>query len=459
MTLSYPAQIFDTIRNRRAGNPHYLSQGWFGLRNRLPVEKNISDEARDEREASFFRQGVWAALGRPTKLGISHLKTALTKMLDDHLTKSIPALIPEVEEQLEICKSKLGQLGLPRSSPSEQLSCMVRLASEFSKLSTYALDGQYDRLPEGPEVKIRKIVHDALENFRDNMRQDYENAFGMEAACTFKLKSTDSAIWCADILEDDLFREIQAVINDNRGKESPGEVNPCVLRLLWSRKTASWIRRASKAVNDLIRCISAAVERFFEGVCREEDLRKNTQRWLKVHLQSVSKYAREELERIVADERNGLVWTLNPQRLSRMRKINQQRIDKMTQDLLEFSSDPENVQRWSKTVNLWLAANSHIVAIFDTHDRLASYYEISMYRFIDNVGHQVIERHLLGPTSPLRIFTPEYVVETLQEDHALLNTIAGEKESKLAERAALVAEENSLKVALEAAREYGYFGN
>jgi hypothetical protein len=131
----------------------------------------------------------------------------------------------------------------------------------------------------------------------------------------------------------------------------------------------------------------------------------------------------------------------------------------MTQDLLEFSSDPENVQRWSKKVNLWLAANSHIVAIFDTHDGLASYYEISMYRFIDNVGHQVIERHLLGPTSPLRIFTPGYVVETLQEDHALLNTIAAEKESKLAERAALVAEENSLKVALEAAREYGYFGN
>lgn len=107
MILSYPAQIFDTIRNRRVGSPHNLNQDWFGLRNRLPVEKNISDEARDEMEALFFRQGVWAALDRPKKLGISHLKTALTKMLDDHLTKSILALIPEVEEQLEICNPSL----------------------------------------------------------------------------------------------------------------------------------------------------------------------------------------------------------------------------------------------------------------------------------------------------------------------------------------------------------------
>jgi len=435
-----------------------LTQGWFGLRNRLPIEKNISQDSRDEREAAFFRQGVWASLDRPMRLGIGHLKTALTKMLDDHLTKSIPALIPEVEQQLCICRSKLAGLGLPRSSASEQLSCIVRLASEFSKLSTYALDGQYDRLPEEPQAKIRKIVHDAVEDFRDKMRQDYDDFFRSKE-CSFKLKSLHAADWGDDILEGSLYQEIEAVIDNNRGKESPGEVNPCVLRILWGRKTASGVDRSTKAIDKVVFAIRAAVILFFETVCEDEDLRKNTQRWLKIHLQSVAKSARLELTRIAADERNGLVWTLNPQWLSRIREFNQRRIDDMTKNLVDLSGNPENRHQWSTKVNLWLAANSDVVAIFDTHDRLASYYEISMYRYIDNVGHQVIERHLLGPTSPLRIFTPQYVVETLQEDHALLNTIAGEKESKLAERAALVAEENSLKVALEAAREYGYFGN
>jgi len=85
-----------------------------------------------------------------------------------------------------------------------------------------------------------------------------------------------------------------------------------------------------------------------------------------------------------------------------------------------------------------------------------SYYLVALNRFIDNIGHQVVERHLLGPTSPLRIFQPEYVVRTLQEDDELLRKIAGENENKVAERAALNVEKFSLEKALSTARTYGY---
>ncbi len=53
-----------------------------------------------------------------------------------------------------------------------------------------------------------------------------------------------------------------------------------------------------------------------------------------------------------------------------------------------------------------------------------------MYLFIDNNGLQVIERHLLGPESPLRKFTTSYVVTVSEQESHLLKSIAGENQGR-----------------------------
>lgn len=55
-------------------------------------------------------------------------------------------------------------------------------------------------------------------------------------------------------------------------------------------------------------------------------------------------------------------------------------------------------------VKLWLTKNKDIDAVLNTYVRSAAYYEVAMYHFIDNIGLQVVERHLSGPQSPLKIF-------------------------------------------------------
>jgi hypothetical protein len=61
-------------------------------------------------------------------------------------------------------------------------------------------------------------------------------------------------------------------------------------------------------------------------------------------------------------------------------------------------------------LQVWLAANKDVEVVLSTYVSLMAYYETGMARFIDNCALQVIERHLLGPPSPLRMLTPSYVM-------------------------------------------------
>jgi hypothetical protein len=377
-------------------------------------------------------------------------------MHNTHIANSIPELVPEIKQQLEKCKSKLDQYGRPRDSKAAQLDCMVNLASEYHKLSIYALDGHYDKLPKKSEVKVRKIIQDSLERFQKKMLERFLRDFPSE---TFELTSRIDVDWHSEILDDQNYREIYDVINDNRGKESPGEVNPCVLGILWEERTKDWTEAANNVTDELIRSISIAVGSIFNTVCLDEDLRQKTQQWLSESLVRVSQSAEKELTRLLSDERNGLIWTLNPRRTNRIHKLSQKRIAHMIDQLIRFEFAGTAEDKVEGAIKLWLGRRKDISAVFDTYDRLASYYEIAMYRFIDNFGHQVVERHLLGPESPLRIFEPGHVVRTLQEDGVLLQKLAGENEIKIAERAALSAEKVSLERALTKAREYGFYGN
>jgi len=78
-----------------------------------------------------------------------------------------------------------------------------------------------------------------------------------------------------------------------------------------------------------------------------------------------------------------------------------------------------------------------------------------MRRFIDNVGHQVVERHLLGEKSPFKAFAPDPIVKRLQKEGDLLRKIAGEDEKQVQEREKLEKDMAMLENAMVKAKDYG----
>jgi hypothetical protein len=173
-------------------SPYYLTAGWYGLRNRLPEEQDFSSDARDRAEREEFRRREWTTLNQPEKLGVDNLRDALTAMLNTQIARSIPSLIPEIRIKIADCKSELDRLGHARVTRSQQLNCMMTLATEFSRLSTDALNGNYHTIPASQNAKIRKIYQDTLVELQRNMNQDREAIFNLDGSRDLVLLEEDS---------------------------------------------------------------------------------------------------------------------------------------------------------------------------------------------------------------------------------------------------------------------------
>lgn len=67
--------------------------------------------------------------------------------------------------------------------------------------------------------------------------------------------------------------------------------------------------------------------------------------------------------------------------------------------------------------------DDHIIR--EIHNILKSYYKLSRKRFVDNIGMQGADFHLLaGPETPLKLFSPKFVAVLTAEK---LENIAGEE--------------------------------
>lgn len=378
-------------------------------------------------------------------------------MHNNHITKTIPELVPAINQRLDATKSKLAHLGRSRSTQSEQLDCMVTLASSFSKLATDALDGQYHNLPDEQDAKLRKHVHSALEAFRTDLQEDY--GVHLPEVGPDLITSMDQETWRDSILAEEILSDILETILDNRGREFPDEVNPNVMRVLWKRKNTEWRTRAEEAGRNIWAHIVRAVKVLINEATVEDELRNQTEKWLLNCMSSTWDAASSELDRLIEDDAH--MWTLVPQYNALMAHLYTSIFDQMVKNHVALRNTTGTVQLGvidllsQQQIKLWLANNSDINAVLIVYVRLRAYYEVAMARFIDNVGFQVVERHLLGPKSPLRIFTPSFVLTMAEDDPEMLKGTAGENADKRAERKALVEEEATLRSALVDAMRYG----
>jgi hypothetical protein len=90
------------------------------------------------------------------------------------------------------------------------------------------------------------------------------------------------------------------------------------------------------------------------------------------------------------------MWTLVPRRFDRVGTWYEGFPGGMAASLVSMAPlgqpQPTEIEMAGK-MKLWLANNKDVDAALNTYVRLVAYYEVAMYRFIDNIGLQVVERH------------------------------------------------------------------
>lgn len=448
--------VFDFIRNDPTKSPHFLKEGWFGLRNRNASELEISDRERDKKEDEFFARPEWSVLDK-SKLGRHHLKAALIRMRNRHVKQSIPELLSEIQSKFDSCVLRLGQLGEPRNTNHAQFTLITRIATEYSKRAVGAVNGHYEDLSHDQQF-ARKLVRDNLDLFKADMMQRglHINFITCEQDAKTIAACKTGEDWAPKLLES--YHWIKAAINNYRGKEDIGEVNPIVKAQLWKRQIASWEQIASQALERVELTVEETNASLFEKACPDKDLRLKLQSWLQDDFQKAADDARAELQKLLFSERDGHLFSLHPAMATRKQELREARIQAILADCV--LKDPNSAFPQASQTPLKIGAiaprmvvqsvldnDAELFGVLNTHDSLAAYYEVAVCRFIDNFALQVIERHLLGPRGPLRLFTSDYVTQKLygEENANELNNLAGEDADIAQQRMDLEAEKASLE--------------
>lgn len=121
---------------------HKLKLGWHVLRNKSEGKEGSSVDDRDAEEESFFRSGAWASIA-PSSCGISQLRKKLSKVLLEHIQKTLPSLVNEIETNLSVRQRTLDLLGKPRSETEDLRTYLLEISDKFRRLVLDGMSGQY----------------------------------------------------------------------------------------------------------------------------------------------------------------------------------------------------------------------------------------------------------------------------------------------------------------------------
>ncbi|GAW18677.1 hypothetical protein ANO14919_081580 [Xylariales sp. No.14919] len=119
-----------------------LKLGWHILRNRPQGMEYITTDDRDAQEESFFRTGAWSTISRESR-GIAPLRRKLSKILLEHIQKTLPSLVKEIEAALSTRQSALEKLGKPREETEDLRAYLLEIAEKFQRLVRDGVEGRY----------------------------------------------------------------------------------------------------------------------------------------------------------------------------------------------------------------------------------------------------------------------------------------------------------------------------
>ena len=398
-----------------------LKHGWYCVRNRSTdeVASGVSITQRHKNERSFFATPPWDKLDK-RRVGVDALRQSLGLLLNQHISHEFPLIRKEIEAQFLQSRKSMEQLGTPRQTAHEQVQYLIKLTTAYQELVRKNLNGQYETSGHDPS-KLRMHVQNAGDRFSERMLKD---------GCAMRFKTVEEDFMVADgdlgappifYYGNDIYKEISKLWRLNRGPELPGHVNPSVVETLFKHQTSPWLEIAGAHMDEIITIIGECNHALFREVCTDAIVRDKIRARIDPQMDVSFEAAKKELRRLLEDEREGPLLTNNHDFAKNMSAA---RTDRFINGLKKLGfEDGQNIRVNFQHMRSSLPISNETANVLDIHDTLKAFYKVAIKRFIDNVKTQAIERILLGPEGPVRIFSPEFVSSLDEEEVA---AIAGE---------------------------------
>ncbi|KAL8365605.1 hypothetical protein RB595_004429 [Gaeumannomyces hyphopodioides] len=241
---------------------HKLALGWHVLRNPPQQDQKTSAEDRDAKEGAFFRGGTWGSIS-PSRRGAKELRKKLSKVLLEHIRRSLPKVVSEIEESLREREKRLERVGKSsRETTDEMRSYLLDIADRFQRLARDGVEGRYaDPFFGG--------LYDGGRKIRAQLR-NLNRAFGetlLDKGAKYNILSDADIPPAADdngendalpeilqpflglfsrfpnpetVTEEELCRRLDLLASINGGKEFPGAPNSDLVVQLFKEQAKPW---------------------------------------------------------------------------------------------------------------------------------------------------------------------------------------------------------------------------
>jgi hypothetical protein len=415
--------------------PH-LDHGWFGLRSRVPNEAHITDAERDERESAEFMKNDWQEVAKD-RTGIQALVQYVDKERRAQIQSGIPHIVAEIRQKLRECKFDLSRMGEARDSPKAQRYFVIQFCNEMQRMAEATLRGQYQVVPsQDPRIMLRYEVQRRLDQFYKDM-VDPANMLLPFTNYAQDLKAlsstTDPSEWDECVMNGPgVYAEIYKEAKISEGHSLPGTIHPDVEEKIFRKQSIHWEGIARRFVDDVKDLVKNCYDVLIRIAIPNSKVRLEVSRIMGKTLEEWHKHADTALSELLEDNQARPLVTRNPDLMSDMFYADQNRGEILLGKRSSKESSTDHDQNGD--VNGTLKANddrprfisTSLSQVLFVRARLQSYYKIALHRFIDNVAMQVVERHILGPKSPMLAVSVETFARLDDEE---LDAIAGEDQS------------------------------
>ncbi|RDW63442.1 hypothetical protein BP6252_10987 [Coleophoma cylindrospora] len=487
---SAKAAVCDLVQ----GKKRPLKLGYFLVRNCGADSGSLEPSELDK----FFQKEPWNDLPQD-QVGIPALKEQLRSLLVKITEREFPKLLRDVSDQIRECKRELDSFGPPRQDEREQRTFLSHIAGTFQDRARTALAADYSADPVFDQDELRLITHvmNITDVFSDDFQQGahsrhFDNirlsepsvpptptdvtaelAPEYEAPVELMIDSLRALVPKAkvdDATPEELAElgdiivlqnkfpmprdEVTTWIRDNyrrlRGMDL-GTFNANVVTTAFAEQSRKWGDMTkiymSRVIITIHRFIAAAIRSVFP------DEQARNKLWSAIIESLVERYqlAIAQANLLVEVEQRKQPYTLNRQFTEVLSKARGYRITELLRP--KARKDTSQYGELQYMVNLDDIAKAaegkrnveHLQE--EIHDILRAYYSLALDRFIDNVFQLAVDYHLLhGPSSPLKVFTQEWVINLEPEE---LEKIVGETRSAKKRRSKLAKKIEDLYNALK----------
>lgn len=290
-------------RNEEAANK--LALGWHVLRNTGETEGDVGPQERDDIEERFFQSGAWSRVPKRDR-GVVELRKKLSNILLEHIQKTLPNLVMEIETSLYSRQEALDRLGAARAGPKDYRSYLIRLSTQFQSLAADAVDGNYGdeffgdlysdhgpsagATPDGAR-KLRAMIRNLSRTFDlvlstkgakntviwdDATDEEEDSTSGPDDTAKVPdylqniLALYDTFEESEPIAEGELNDRLRILASETQGKELPGAPNSALVVKLFQEQSQPWRAIAWRHITLCMDVCKSFVEQLFSHVIGDD---------------------------------------------------------------------------------------------------------------------------------------------------------------------------------------------